>query len=164
MRGLFQNPALAGVFPQFGKGETERPQNAPSYAETERRVQSYLAAALNGSVTGDGEITVKGKHQTVLNRVRLLQPLIEGLFDNAPKVAAAVRKDAPLYLPYATRKQIEDLKSPAGKTRALSEAVDNLQYNAALGALNGVKNEPPAQFERNRREWETKVGMRLKRI
>jgi hypothetical protein len=67
-------------------------------------------------------------------------------------------------LPYATKKQIEDIKTPAQKQRALKLVLDNLQYNSNLGALNSVKNESPEQFTRNKKAWETRVGRRLKRI
>jgi hypothetical protein len=163
LRDIFMNPALAGVFPQFE--QNERLQNVYSFAETEARVQKYLVGALNATVTGNGEITVKGKHGTVLRRVRQLQPLIEGLFNNMPKVAQALRANTRLYLPYATQKQMEDIKTPAGKQRALKLVLDNFQYNSDLGALNSIKNEPPEQFNRNKKAWETRVGhRRLKHI
>ncbi len=74
MRDLFMNEKLAGVFPQFDPGE--RLQNVYSFAQTEKRVRDYLVAALNGKITSDGEIAVKGKQQTVLSRVRALQAVI----------------------------------------------------------------------------------------
>jgi hypothetical protein len=94
MKDLFMNPALAGVFPQFE--QNERLQNVYSFAETEARVQKYLVGALNATVTGKGEILVKGKHDVILRRVRGLQPLIEAMFNNMPKIVAAIRKNAPL--------------------------------------------------------------------
>lgn len=157
------NPKLEGVFPQFSKGDTLK--NVYSFAETEARVQKYLAGALGGTVTAKGELVVKGQHQSILNRVRQLQPLIEGLFDNMPKVIAAIRRNTPLYLPYATKKQIEDIKTPAQKQRALKQVLDNLQYNMELGALNSIKKEPPERFAQNKKRWETKVNhRRLKRV
>ena len=156
MRDLFMNPKLAGVFPQFAPGE--RLQNVYSFAQTEKRVQDYLVAALNGTITAEGAIAVKGQQQAVLSRVRQLQPLIESFFNNIPKVAAALRKNAPLYLPYAARKQLEDIKTPAGKIKALRAVMDNFQYNTDLGALNSVKHERPELFRKNKSAWERKVG------
>lgn len=150
------NPAMEGILPQFERGA--KVQNVYSFAEVERRVLKYLAGALNGTVTGDGELVVRGKHQAVLSRVRLLQPLIETFFDNMPKVAAAVRQNKFFYLPYANRKQLEDIKTPAGKIKAMRAVMDNLQYNPDLGALNSIKREKPEQFTKNRRAWEKKVG------
>ena len=163
MRDLFMNPAMAGIFPQFDPNE--KLKNVQSYAETEARVQKYLAGALNGVVTGAGELLVKGQHQSVLNRARQLQPLIEALFNNIPKVLAGIRKNTPLYLPYATQKQLQDIKTPAAKQKALREVLANLQYNTDLGALNSIKNEPPERFAKNKAQWETKVSYRrLKRV
>ena len=70
MRDLFMNPKLAGVFPQFAPGE--RLQNVYSFAQIEKRVQDYLVAALNGTITAEGAIAVKGQQQAVLSRVRAL--------------------------------------------------------------------------------------------
>lgn len=160
---LFMNPAMAGVFPQFT--ENDKLKNVYSFAETEKRVQNYLVGVLNGTVTGDGEIVVRGQHQSILNKIRHLQPLIEGLFNNMPKVVQAIRKNTPLYLPYATKKQIEDIKTPAQKQRALQLVMDNLQYNSEFGALNSVKREAPERFAQNKKKWEQKVNYRrLKKI
>ena len=162
-RDLFMNPALKNVFPQFERGA--KLQNVYSFAEVEQQVLKYLAAALNGSVTGNGELTVRGKQQTVLSRVRQLQPLIEGFFNNMPKVVRAIRSNAPLYLPYANRKQLEDIKTPSGKLKAMRAVMDNFQYNADMGALNSVKHEKTEEFARHKRAWEKKVGYRrLKQI
>lgn len=157
------NPALAGVFPQFS--EKDRLQNVYSFKEIEDKVQNYLVGALNATVTGAGELVVKGQHQSVMNRVRQLQPLIEGLFNNIPKVVQALRNNTALYLPYATMKQLEDIKTPAGKTKALRLVLDNFQYNTDFGALNSIKKEQPDGFSRNKKAWETKVNhRRLKKI
>lgn len=157
------NPALAGVFPQFKRGE--KLQNVYSFAEVERRVQEYLVSALNGTVTGGGEIMVRGKHQEVLSRVRQLQPLIESFFNSTPKVVSALCGNVPLYLPYATQNEIKNITTTAGKIKAMQAVLDNLQYNTDLGALNSIKHESPAQFVRNKRKWEAKVGYRrLKKI
>lgn len=163
MRDLFMNPRLAGVFPQFAPGE--KLQNVYSFAQTEKRVRDYLAAALNGTITADGSIAVNGKQPAVLSRVRALQAVIEGFINDMPKVVQALRKNAPLYLPYATLKQLEDTKSTAGKIKAMRAVLDNFQYNPDLGALNSVKKENPEQFDRNKRTWEKKVGYRrLKKV
>ena len=157
MRDLFMNPKLAGVFPQFDPGE--RLQNVYSFAQTEKRVQDYLVAALNGTITAEGAIEVKGQQPAVLSRVRALQAVIEGFINDMPKVVQALRKNAPLYLPYATMKQLENTKTTAGKIK------DNFQYNPDLGALNSVKKENPEQFDRNKKAWEKKVGYRrLKKV
>lgn len=147
---------MEGILPQFESGE--KIKNVYSFAEVERKVLRYLASALNGTVTGDGELVVNGKHDTVLNRVRLLKPLIEGFFDNMPKVAAALRRNVPLYMPYANRKQLEETRTPAGKIKAMQSVMDNFQYNADLGALNSVKKERPDTFTRKKQQWEQKVG------
>ena len=163
MRDLFMNEKLAGVFPQFDPGE--RLQNVYSFAQTEKRVRDYLVAALNGKITSDGEIAVKGKQQTVLSRVRALQAVIEGFINDMPKVVQALRKNTPLYLPYATLKQLEETKTTAAKIKAMRAVMDNFQYNSDMGALNSVKNENPEQFARNKKAWEKKVGYRrLKRV
>ena len=155
MRDLFMNPSLSGVFPQFTANDL---QNLNSFAQTEERVQRYLVAALNGKIMADGTIAVKGKHQAVLTRVRSLQSLIERFINNMPAVASALRKNTPLYLPYATISQLGDIKSSAGKIKAMREVMENFQYNSELGALNSVKNEKAALFERHKLKWEEKVG------
>ncbi len=163
MRDLFMNEKLAGVFPQFDPGE--RLQNVYSFAQTEKRVRDYLVAALNGKITSDGEIAVKRKQQTVLSRVRALQAVIESFINDMPKVVQALRKNTPLYLPYATLKQLEETKTTAAKIKAMRAVMDNFQYNSDMGALNSVKNEKPEQFARNKKAWEKKVGYRrLKRV
>lgn len=163
MRDLFMNPKLAGVFPQFDPGE--RLQNVYSFAQTEKRVRDYLVAALNGKITADGDIAVKGKQPAVLSRVRALQAVIEGFINDMPKVVQALRKNTPLYLPYATLKQLEETKTTAAKIKAMRAVMDNFQYNSDMGALNSVKNEKPEQFARNKKAWEKKVGYRrLKRV
>lgn len=157
------NPKLAGVFPQFDRDE--KLQNVYSFARTEERVSKYLVNVLNGKMTADGAIAVKGKQQAVLERVRALQAVIEGFINNTPKVVQALRKNTSLYLPYATLKQLEDTKTTAAKIRAMRIVMDNFQYNADLGALNSVKKEKPEQFERNKKAWERKVGYRrLKKV
>ncbi len=158
MRDLFMNPQLASVFPQFDRDE--RFQNVYSFAKTEERVKKYLVAALNGVITADGSIAVNGKHDVVLNHVRALQSTIEGFINDAPKIVQTLRKNPPLYLPYATLKQLQDIKSTAGKIKAMRAVMDNFQYNEDLGALNSVKHEKPTQFERNKKAWEKKVGYR----
>lgn len=163
MRDLFMNSKLAGVFPQFDPGE--RLQNVYSFAQTEKRVRDYLVAALNGKITADGDIAVKGKQPAVLSRVRALQAVIEGFINDMPKVVQALRKNTPLYLPYATLKQLEETKTTAAKIKAMRAVMDNFQYNSDMGALNSVKNEKPEQFARNKKAWEKKVGYRrLKRV
>lgn len=163
MRDLFMNPKLAGVFPQFEQGE--KLQNVYSFAQTEKRVQDYLVNALNGTLTADGSIAVKGKQQAVLSQVRALQAVIEGFINDIPKVVQALRKNAPLYLPYATLKQLEETKTTAGKIKAMRAVMDNFQYNPDFGALNSVKKENPEQFDRNKKAWEKKVGYRrLKKV
>ncbi len=150
------NPAMEGILPQFERGV--KVQNVYSFAEVESRVLKYLAGALNGTITGDGELVVNGKQQAVLSRVRQLQPLIEAFFNNMPKVAAAVRQNKSFYLPYANRKQIEETQTAAGKVKVMQSVMDNFQYNTELGSLNSVKHEKPEQFTKNRRAWEKKVG------
>lgn len=163
MQDLFMNPELAGVFPQFERGE--KLQNVYSHAEVERKVAQYLAGALNGSITGDGEITVNGKQKDVLARVRQLQGLIEGFFNDMPRVVAGLRRNVPLYLPYATAKQLERLKTTGDKIKAMQAVMDNFQYNTDLGALNSIKHERADTFAQNKREWEAKVGYRrLKKV
>lgn len=158
------NPAMEGILPQFERGV--KVQNVYSFAEVESRVLKYLAGALGGTITGNGELVVNGKQQAVLSRVRQLQPLIEAFFDNMPKVAAAVRRNKPFYLPYATRKQIEETKTAAGKAKVMQSVMDNFQYNTELGSLNSVRKEPPETFSRKKRQWEQKVGYlrRLKQV
>ncbi len=161
-RDLFMNSAMSGVFPQFSDAKL---QNVYSFAEVEKRVQNYLAAALNGTVSGDGELTVNGNYNKVLEQVRQLKPMIETFFNNTPKVAQAIRKNTPFYLPYATKNQLERIKSTENKTKAMREVLDNLQYNESFGALNSIKNEPSEKFARNRKKWEAKVGYRrLKKV
>ncbi len=163
MQDLFMNPELAGVFPQFERGE--KLQTVYSYAEVERKVAQYLAGALNGSVSGDGEITVRGKQKDVLARVRQLQALIEGFFNNMPSVVAGLKRNVPLYLPYATLKQLGQLQTTEDKIKAMQAVMDNFQYNTDLCALNSVKHERTDTFAQNKREWEGKVGYRrLKKV
>lgn len=164
IRDLFMNAQLANVFPQFDAGE--KLQNMYSQAKTEERVKKYLVAALNGKITPDGDIAVNGKQAAVLARVRTLQAIIESFINNTPKIVQALRKNTPLYLPYATLKQLEDTKTTAGKIKAMRAVMDNFQYNPDLGALNSVKKENPEQFDRNKKAWEKKVGYsrRLKKV
>lgn len=163
MRDLFMNPKLADIFPQFSANE--KPQGAFTLGEFKKRVAEYLAAALNGTILSDGALLINGKAQTVLNRVKHLQPLIEGLYSNVPKVTRALRNNTELYLPYATRKQLENISNVEEKIKAMRAVMDNFQYNGEFGALNSVKKEKPEQFVRNKKAWERKVGYRsLKKI
>ena len=163
IRDLFMNAQLANVFPQFDAGE--KLQNVYSQAKTEERVKKYLVAALNGKITPERDIAVNGKQAAVLARVRTLQAIIESFINNTPKIVQALRKNTPLYLPYATLKQLENTKSTAAKIKAMRAVMDNFQYNSDMNALNSVKNEKPEQFAKNKRAWERKVGYRrLKRV
>lgn len=156
------NARLAGVFPQFETGER---LGNDSSAQTVERVRDYLVAALNGKLTADGDIAIKGKQQTILRRVRALQAAIEGFVNNMPKVAKALRNNTPLYLPYATFKQLEKIKTTAAKIKVMREVMDNFQYNSEFDALNSIKQEKPEQFAQSKKEWEKKVGYRrLKRV
>ncbi len=162
-RDIFMNPKLVGVFPQFEPGE--QLQNVYSFAQTEKRVCDYLVAALNGEITADGIIAVNGKHETVLNLVRALQAVIEGFINDMPKVIQALRNNTPLYLPYVSVKQLQNTDTLEAKIKAMQAVMDNFQYNSDLDALNSIKHEKPAQFERNKHAWEKKVGYRrLKRV
>ena len=97
--------------------------------------------------------------------MRTLQAIIESFINNTPKIVQALRKNTPLYLPYATLKQLENTKSTAAKIKAMRAVMDNFQYNSDMNALNSVKNEKPEQFAKNKRAWERKVGYRrLKRV
>ncbi len=158
MQDLFMNPELAGVFPQFRHGK--KLQNIYSYAEVEKCVAEYLANALNGTITGDGEITVRGKQKEVLARVRQLQALIEGFFNNMPNVVAGLKRNVSLYLPYATLKQLGSLQTTEDKIKAMQAVMDNFQYNTDLCTLNSVKHERTDIFAQNKRKWEAKVGYR----
>lgn len=162
MRDLFMNPNLSGIFPQFSPNE--KLQNVYSFAKTEKRIQEYLVSVFNGTVTDDGAIAINGKKHSVLSRIRALKPLLEGFMNDMPKVVQALRRNTPLYLPYATLKQIEDIKTTSGKVKAMQAVMDNFQYNEDFGALNSVKNEGSSVFEKNRKAWSNKVGKRLKKV
>lgn len=158
LRDLFMNPTLEGIFPQFDRNENL--QNVYSFAKTEERVKKYLINVLRASETEDGELAVRGKHYMILRRIQQLAPLIEGLFNDMPKIAKALRANTKLYLPYATIKQMADIRGRAAKQQALKLVLDNFQYNADFGALNSIKNQSPAMFARGKREWEMKVNYR----
>ena len=104
MRDLFMNPQLDGVFPQFTPNKQS--QNMDLLTQTEELVRDYLVTTLNGKVTADGDIVVGGEKKTVLIQVRDAQDVIEGFISDMPKVVQALRKNTPLYLPYATLKHL----------------------------------------------------------
>lgn len=163
MRDIFLNPALKGIFPQM---DGVKLQNVYSFAEVEKRVQTYLAQVLNARYDDDGELVVKGKHKTVINRVKQLTPLIEGFFNNMPKIVAGIRRNTPLYLPYASIEQLKNLHTTAQKIKAMQAVMDNFQYRHDLGVENSISNESDEVFARKQKAWQRKVGYsgRLKRV
>ena len=158
MQDLFANPNLAGVFPQFDKARPKQGYANYSLAETEKRVQNYLVGVLNGVLTGQGEIQVKGQYKSVLNRVRQLQPLIEGLFNSLPSIQKNLRKNTALYLPYATLGQIAELNTPYKKQQAIKAVLDNLNYNPDFQSANSVQSNSPVSFQKRQAAWKKKTG------
>lgn len=153
-RELFTNDKLSHLFPQFKK--SEQLKNVYSFADTERRIQEYLSKALSGTVTGLNEIRVIGKQKAVLANVRRLQPLLEQLFNNTHKITTAIRRNSKIYLPYASLKQLQDVKTGKGKAKVLQAITENLQYNDELNALNSIKKEPIERFMRGKRAFDAR--------
>jgi hypothetical protein len=157
MRDLFANPALAKVFPQFERGANL--QNVYSFAQTERRVLEYLKNVFNGAITGEGKLTVKGKHKDVLRRLTQLQGAIEELFNSMPSVVKNLRNNTKLYLPYATLSQIGSLNTPYKKYMAMRAVLDNIRYNPDFNSQSSIKN-PSAQYMKQQNAWKKKVGFK----
>lgn len=158
MRDLFMNPELRGILPQM---DGLKLQNVYSFAEVEKRVQQYIVQVFGGESTGDGEIVINGKQPQVLARINQLKPLIEGFFNNMPKIVAGIRRNTPLYLPYASVAQLKAVKNVAAKIRAMKMVMDNFQYDDSLGATNSVLHEQDREyFARRQRAWKKRVGYR----
>jgi len=156
MQDLFMNPKLANVFPQFERGA--KVQSVYSFAETERRVLEYLKNVLNGSVTGQGELSVKGKHKTVLRQVRDLQAVIEAFFNSMPSVAKNLRSNTKLYLPFATLQQLESASGYQSKFKAMKAVLENINYNPDFDSQNGVISNSPMPYQKRQELWKKKVG------
>lgn len=149
MRDLFLNSQLSNVFPQFDK-------QYHSYLEIERKALEYLKSILNGKITSKNQLTVKGKHNDILQRVRNLQALIEGFFNNTSAIEYGIRNNSKLYLPYISLKQIAELDTIEKKQSALQDVLDNILYNPEFQGQN-FKPATLAYLKRQN-EWKKKVS------
>lgn len=155
MHDLFYNPQLKNIFPQFERGG--RLQNVYSFAEVERRVTEYLKNALNGSISGEGELTVNGKHKQVLRQVRGLQAVIENFFNSMPSVVVNLRRNTKLYTPFITVEELKDINSPQKKKQAMQVVLDNINYNPDFESERGRQGKP-LNFRKQQAAWMKKVG------
>lgn len=155
MRDLFANPQLANVFPQFD--EKAPLQNVYSFADTERRVLQYLKGVFNGTVTGDGELTVKGKHENILRRTNEIKGVIETFFNSMPTVVKGIRHNTNLYLPYSTLDQIADLNTSYKKLSAMKAVLENIMYNPDFQSTKSRNAPPPVSYAKKQEAWKKKV-------
>lgn len=155
MRDLFANPQLANVFPQFD--EKAPLQNVYSFADTERRVLQYLKGVFNGTVTGDGELTVKGKHENILRRTNEMKGVIETFFNSMPTVVKGIRHNTNLYLPYSTLDQIADLNTSYKKLSAMKAVLENIMYNPDFQSTKSRNALPPVSYAKKQEAWKKKV-------
>ena len=156
MKDLLMNPNLENVFPQFDRSAPLK--NTYSFAEVERRVLEYLKNALNGTIKGKDELVVKGKHPTIMRRVRELQPLIESLFDNMPSVAKNLRGNTRLYTTFASLDELENIKGYQKKLAALKTLVDNINYNPDFNSQNSIPSQARASYLKRQDAWKKRVG------
>lgn len=155
MQDLFMNPRLSNVFPQFERNALT--SKGFSKKETYNRIRQYLVGALNGVITGKGEITVKGKHKTVLSRVQRLQPIIERLFGVMPTVTANLRNNTKLYTTFSSINELESVKNFDKKLRVMQTVLDNLTFNPDFQSGN-TASKPSAAYLKQQEEWKNKVG------
>lgn len=156
MQDLFMNPKLASVIPQFDRSEPLR--NVYSNAKTVDRVQKYLVGVLNAAVTGKRELTVNGKHKTVMSRVQRLQPVIENLFNGMPTVVKGLRANTRLYTPFASIGELENIKGFPKRLSVIKAVMDNIMYNPDFQSKG---NASPA-YIRRQELWKKKVGYKEK--
>lgn len=155
MRDLFANPQLANVFPQFD--EKAPLQNVYSFADTERRVLQYLKGVFNGTVTGDGELAVKGKHENILRRTNEMKGVIETFFNSMPTVVKGIRHNTNLYLPYSTLDQIADLNTSYKKLSAMKAVLENIMYNPDFQSTKSRNAPLPVSYAKKQEAWKKKV-------
>lgn len=160
LQDLLMNPQLRKVFPQFNKNELA--QNVFSFAKVERKILIYLKNALNGAITSKGELSVKGKQPQVLKQVRNLQVTIEAFYNSIPSIAKNFRSNTTLYMSYASSKELEELKTPAQKAKALKQIIDNINFNPDFNSENRLPNLSQRPFERQQKEWKKRVGYKEK--
>lgn len=156
MQDLLMNPQLANVFPQFDKNKPL--QNVYSFAEVEKKVLEYLKSAFNGEITGSGELIVNGKKKSILRQVRALQTTIEAFFNSMPSIAKNLRSNTKLYTPFASLKQLEELKDPQKKLAAITAIMENIQYNSNFNSQNSLPSQSPIPFQKRQEAWKKKVG------
>lgn len=165
MEQLFRNPKLGKVLPQFPKKMPLR--NVYSGAEITSRAQKYIVRALGGSVTGEGEITIKGKQTEVLSRVRQLKPLLESFFNSMPALVSNLRKNTNVFTTYSSAGQIEGIRGKVHideKAALLKDVLDNINFNPAFNSQNSITKLPPSEFAREQARWFKKVGINIKTI
>lgn len=160
LQDLLMNSNLKNVFPQFSADEPL--QNVYSFAKVERQILQHLKNALNGSITGNGELLVNGKHTQVLRQVRSLQVTIEAFFNSMPSIAKNLRNNTTLYTTFASSKELEELKTPLQKAKALKQIIDNINFNPNFNSENRLPNLSQRSFERQQNDWKKRVGYKEK--
>lgn len=155
MQELFTNKKLDKVFPQFKQGKL---QNVYSFRDTEERVLQFLKGLLNGRVVNESDLQVKGQHRDVLRRVKASKWLIEDIINNTPAIVKNIRKNAKLYLPYATIDSISGITDYDKKMQALKEVMDNLNYNPDMQGNTRLKSNVPMSYLKRQEAWKKKVG------
>ncbi len=158
-RELLQNKALASVLPQIPKSYIL--QNVYSYAKVEYMVAQYLTGLLQNARydVADGIIVKKGKHDRVMAQVKQAVPLIEAFFNNVPSVVKNIRRNTKMYLPYATLGEVKEIKTVAGKLKALRLVLENITYNPDLNSENRIAElNKRRTFATAQKAWKNKVG------
>ena len=149
MRDLFQNPNMASVLPQIGNTL----QNVYSFKATEERVRNYIKGIFKAQDGEDG-LLIRGKHISVLNRLKGLTGQIEALFNAMPTVVKNIRANTKLRLPYATLSQIKGLNSYAKRTALIKQVLANLNYNPDFNnKINAMQS-----FNKQQKAWEKRTG------
>lgn len=152
LRDLFMNPRLEKIFPQFNENEPHA--SAQSLKKMRERVKQFVVTALNGCVTGENEITVKGQHKQVLARVKRLAPLLEQTYGNLDKINRHLKTNTKLYTPFKSVAELEGIKTFQKRLFALQAVLDNLTYNPNFQSGSGGS----PSYLRAQDEWKKRVN------
>lgn len=153
---FLMDPKMKGVFPQFGRTQ---PAQVYSFAEQTRQVKAHLRGLLRATAAPNGDLRVKGNQQEVLNRVQAAQVAIEQLFNAMPTISSNIRSGSKLYMPYATRAQIQELTEFDDKVKAIQSVVDNIKYNPDFKSkYTTTRDNTDPNFKKEQAAWQKRVG------
>lgn len=161
MKDFFMNTELKGIFPQFTK--KDKLQNVYSFEWVDKKVAEYIKAVFNGKIV-NGEVIIIGKHEQRLRQIKLMQTIIEDLFNKMPTITKNLRKNTKLFTPFQCVDQLKIIQDPIKKIEVMQIVFDNLNYNPDFQSKNELNNQVCTnEYFKRQTLWMKIVGLNNRR-